>query len=295
MLLERDGMQNDNQNEAEKELLIKGITDRFSNLPTRLYLIRQALAQDPRLINSRIQYGETALSLALISPHTPLAIIQCLLEAGAALNTRNERSETALETALLCRQARPEIIEYLMTQGADFNAQDDSGASLLRRVIRKDNSQIQMVKRLVEAGAGLEDDLDRMWGLNILHTSAEYGRVDILRYFAELERALPLWNAKNRAGQTIQDYVASTMRWNRKVNPQTLEVIQQCSEQATRAHQAQSQKRLQTFFMGTLRRGRSSSMVTVLPVDVLGIIAAQVIAPSAERQPPRAGGQRQGR
>lgn len=87
----------------------------------------KALISKSADLNAKAPNGATALFLALLKNHTPIA--QALLDAGADANTRNTDNATPLMTAVV--RSNSAMVKALLAKGADVNVAGEGGVIAL--------------------------------------------------------------------------------------------------------------------------------------------------------------------
>jgi ankyrin repeat protein len=103
---------------------------------------------------------QTALALSAMYGHARVA--SRLIEAGANPNARNETGATVLMIA--AEFPRPDIVRLLLASDADVNAVAADGRTALLNAIWSADSNSEVVKALVEAGADVHTS-DANYGL----------------------------------------------------------------------------------------------------------------------------------
>ncbi|MFP4374136.1 MAG: ankyrin repeat domain-containing protein [Spirochaetaceae bacterium] len=101
-------------------------------------------------VNASDVFGRTPLHLAVSHPE----VVELLLDAGAGVDARDQLSNTPLHRAV----PSLETVDALIRAGADVNARNTGGNTPLDIAMRYGNSRraVEVVQRLVEAGAGVE-------------------------------------------------------------------------------------------------------------------------------------------
>jgi ankyrin repeat protein len=309
------------------ELQKKQLLDAISN--GDLAQIREILEQGRVDLNGLYTSDYTPLHHAVVTTleERRLETVRCLLEHGSNPNKQNNLGLTplhyvaylgnsALSTnmieCLLANRANPNIeafgssalflmvsrsnvnrnaLEIMLNHGANINFRDTNGSSVLEKALIYSYDTIDLVQYLVTRGAdflGANSEGD-----TLLHVAVKHSRIQALNYFSQIAGAFSLWNTRNYAGQTVLEY-ATNEEQNGQINLQTLTQIQDCYQEACVREQARNQRNLQTFFMGSHGRVGRQSIVRILPLDVLGIIAQQVVETPEDLQALQARGQRPG-
>ena len=97
-------------------------------------------------INSRINYGDTALILA--SQWSSAKIVKILIDNGADVNVKNDYGNTAL---MVASKGKTEIVEFLVNNGADVNIKTACGNTAL--MVASQWGSAKIVKILIDNGA----------------------------------------------------------------------------------------------------------------------------------------------
>ncbi|MEZ6189538.1 MAG: ankyrin repeat domain-containing protein [Planctomycetota bacterium] len=121
----------------------------------RLDLVQAALEEgaDPRARSEGLFFGQSALELAIDEAPTDVALLRCLLDAGAdpeeVLHSFDERP-----LQLLARRGSPEAIELFLERGAELARGDESGETPLHVAAKAGN--LAAVEFLIARGHPLE-------------------------------------------------------------------------------------------------------------------------------------------
>ena len=109
--------------------------------------VKQAVTDDPTLVQSKDSDGYTPLHHAAIGGHAE--VVEVLLENGAKLDGIGSRGETALFLASSAGSA--EVVELLAKNGADPNKASADGKTPLHKAAMSGHSEV--VDALLAAGA----------------------------------------------------------------------------------------------------------------------------------------------
>ena len=139
--------------------------------------------------------GNTALMKASSQGNT--AVVQLLLEAGADKETKNKYGETAFLRA--SRYSHATIVQLLLNLGADKDAEDNTCLTALSWASR--NGCTAIVQLLLEAG--VDKEVKNKFGATALMFASQWGRTGIVNL---LLKAGADKEAKNKNGKTALDY-----------------------------------------------------------------------------------------
>ena len=139
--------------------------------------------------------GDTCLMHAVRFGHTETArALLCMPEVD--VNQSAGDAWTALHTAVL--EKHSSVVQVLIDAGADIEAKEDKGRSPIHHACACEVGELELVKMLVEAGAGLcVTDND---GRTCLFLAAYFGHIETVRYLVGLPEVDV--NHKTRAGET---------------------------------------------------------------------------------------------
>ena len=116
-----------------------------------IHQVKLLLAKNPKLVNSRDEFGWTPLHFCALRGHKKLSIL--LINRGANVNAKDRYGLTALDFAGL--QKFPDIVELLLSRGAEINPKEqilESAPKLLpvlgfrKELVELFNKQNQNIK-----------------------------------------------------------------------------------------------------------------------------------------------------
>ncbi|EEP82856.1 predicted protein [Uncinocarpus reesii 1704] len=135
-------------------------------------------------IEAKDGQGRTPL-MAAVELDKPLAVVNCLLEAGALVNVRNERSLTPLDIAVITR--REGVVESLLKAGADTECKgNDEMTPLFQSVV---NGDAAVTKLLLDHGANPHYKRDT----TPLKKAIEEDHYDIMMMLVKKGAFLDMW------------------------------------------------------------------------------------------------------
>ncbi len=94
-----------------------------------------------------------------------------------------------------------ETVQWFLDQGCEVNYQDDEGYSPLQSAIERDEDSLNIIERLVQAGA----DINAKGTLNLtpLHAAAVHGSPEVLQYLLDLGADPFAWDTDYTPSQPI--------------------------------------------------------------------------------------------
>lgn len=157
-------------------------------------------------VDARDSWGRTALRVAVGFTCTNLDFIEILLEKGADVNVRDIYDQTPLLKSI---RGNPYTTQLLLKHEASTEVRDIYGNTPLSEAIYRNNAE--QLKLLLEYGAMTTQLLElhprcraREGPINILHFTAWYGGIDVMRALEGSEQHLCL------SPQPIDDFVQYT-------------------------------------------------------------------------------------
>lgn len=155
--------------------------------------------------NSIGKYDFTTLMYAAYEGH--FDIVKLLVEKyNANVNATNKYGWTPL--IFSCRKGDIQLTEYLINNGAEVNTVTKDGKSVLIYAIMSCSeykNNIGLIRLLINKGA--KTDFTDYNGTNVLMFAAQYGNLDVLRYFIEtIEINI---NKVDNNGLSVIDYVST--------------------------------------------------------------------------------------
>jgi ankyrin repeat protein len=112
--------------------------------------VKEILAADPGIVNLRNKLNDQPLHLA--AHHGRVALVEILLNAGAAIDSKGDSGRTPLHFAVLSQH--PKVLLLLLRHGANANVEDDFGSTplYLAASVKEPNA----VEALMSSGAKLD-------------------------------------------------------------------------------------------------------------------------------------------
>jgi len=140
--------------------------------------------------------GFTALHIA--ARDNRQGVVHLLLECGADINAQDDAGRTPLLHAL--KHGHRDVAEFLLEKGADARLFEPSSPPLC---VASFLGSVQLIRRLLEAGASVEDVSSDNDFSTPLHEAAKAGDLDIVRILFDHGA---YWNAKTGRGETPLHY-----------------------------------------------------------------------------------------
>lgn len=134
-------------------------------------------------LNDPDEHGHTALGLAVIFGHSQ--VVSLLLGAGADANAVDKHGIGILMDAAAC--PRPDIVRGLIAAGANVNAVSEDGRTALLNAIWSAESDAEVVKALIEAGAD-PSVADELYNRSPREWAEMVGKVEVAELLKSAER-----------------------------------------------------------------------------------------------------------
>jgi ankyrin repeat protein len=133
--------------------------------------IKAIINKDPTRINSKDEYGNSLLHLAVREGNVD--IIKYLVSEGANVNSRNIADEAPIHIA--ANSGNLDVVIQLISNGADINVKDSIGNTSLHDAV--ENDHIQIVKYLISQGA--EINTQNNGHQSPLHEAVVFNKVEM--------------------------------------------------------------------------------------------------------------------
>lgn len=140
--------------------------------------LERLLSDSPTLHSLTFWHDVTPLHVACLRGSDPVAVVQLLLQHGAAVDRCNAFGETPLMFA--CKRGVPELVAVLIQAGADALARDRAGRGLMHHTAMSGSVGIAHFLHTV-LDMSCKDIDDRRQ--TPLHIVASIGHIELLQYF----------------------------------------------------------------------------------------------------------------
>ncbi len=156
-------------------------------------------------ISTRDRNGFSLLTSAIMSNNVEL--VKTLLDKGVRLDLNSELDGCVFMEAI--QEGKDEIVKELIERGLDVNQKNEKGESLLLRACSYDYWEADVVKKLIEYGADVDElcvvtDYNQKRSRTPLMVACEKGRVDIINTLIEAGADVDM---KNNRGRTAIEFV----------------------------------------------------------------------------------------
>ena len=133
-------------------------------------------------LNIKNSWGNTPLICAV--DENKLEIAKLLLDGGADVDQKGRNSNTPLMKAIDNNNAK--MVKMLLEAKADVNLKQDTfRMSPLRNAISRPDTDIEIIKLLLEGGADIEEDCGYNGKVTPLVKAIDYNRVEIVKLLIE--------------------------------------------------------------------------------------------------------------